>query len=308
MKKLLDKAFKVLFVLIYMIGFSAPIPVYAAGGISAVSIGSQSPSPVSAGNSATYLLTFTRNGNGSVTATLGISGLPAGAAFSPGVVTEAGNLNFTANLTITTTSSVAAGTYPFTLSAAQTSPAGSTYTANGTLVVTGCTTPTLTWATPAPISYGTALSGTQLNASSGGVSGSFSYSPSAGAVLGVGSNTLNVTFTPTSSAYCTTSTSTSISVNRAVITVQADPKTKTYGSSDPALTYQLTSGSLVGSDTFSGSLSRVSGEAVGTYAIESTLTLDTSKYILVYIGANLTITKASPTITWATPAAINYGT
>ena len=57
-------------------------------------------------------------------------------------------------------------------------------------------TPQINWATPAPIVYGTALSAAQLNASSP-VAGSFTYSPAAGTVLGVGQQTLNATFTPT---------------------------------------------------------------------------------------------------------------
>ena len=37
----------------------------------------------------------------------------------------------------------------------------------------------------------------------------------------------------------------------------ADPRTKVYGAADPALTYQITGGALVGSDSLSGTLSRV---------------------------------------------------
>src|SRR5205823_4346855 len=60
--------------------------------------------------------------------------------------------------------------------------------------------PTITWATPPAIFYGTALSGTQLNATAS-VPGTFIYSPAVGAVLpaGVG-QTLSVTFTPTDAA------------------------------------------------------------------------------------------------------------
>src|SRR5207249_9600181 len=58
-------------------------------------------------------------------------------------------------------------------------------------------TPVITWATPADITYPTALSGTQLNATAD-VAGSFVYSPEAGTVLNAGSGqTLSVTFTPT---------------------------------------------------------------------------------------------------------------
>src|SRR5213079_2769416 len=55
---------------------------------------------------------------------------------------------------------------------------------------------TITWVAPADLTYGTALSGTQLNATAN-VPGSFVYSPVAGTVLNAGAQTLSVTFTPT---------------------------------------------------------------------------------------------------------------
>jgi hypothetical protein len=58
--------------------------------------------------------------------------------------------------------------------------------------------------------------------------------------------------------------------------VTADAKTKVYGNGDPGLTYQITSGSLVAGDNFSGGLTRIAGENVGTYAIQQgTLALTT---------------------------------
>ena len=66
-------------------------------------------------------------------------------------------------------------------------------------------TPAITWATPSAITYGTALSGTQLDASST-VAGTFSYSP-AGGVLTAGSHLLSVTFTPTDGTDYTSATS-----------------------------------------------------------------------------------------------------
>lgn len=75
------------------------------------------------------------------------------------------------------------------------------------------------------------------------------------------------------------------------ITVTADAKTKIVGQPDPPLTYQITSGSLVSGDAFTGALSRVSGENVGPHAIiQGTLALN-ANYILTYYGANLTITR-----------------
>jgi hypothetical protein len=51
------------------------------------------------------------------------------------------------------------------------------------------------------------------------------------------------------------------------ITVTADPTSKIYGGADPALTYQITSGSLLAGDVFTGNLSRTAGEDAGTYPI-----------------------------------------
>jgi len=66
-------------------------------------------------------------------------------------------------------------------------------------------TPTVDWTNPADITYGTPLSGTQLNATASAfdspVDGSFTYTPAAGTTLDVGAQTLSVNFTPTSVNY-----------------------------------------------------------------------------------------------------------
>ena len=68
--------------------------------------------------------------------------------------------------------------------------------------------PVITWSTPASITTGTALSGTQLNATAN-VPGTFVYTPAAGTVLGAGSNqVLQVAFAPTEAANYTTETAT----------------------------------------------------------------------------------------------------
>ena len=51
------------------------------------------------------------------------------------------------------------------------------------------------WATPAPIYYGTALGGAQLDASAN-IPGAFTYTPAAGTVLNAGTNLLTAVFTP----------------------------------------------------------------------------------------------------------------
>jgi hypothetical protein len=79
---------------------------------------------------------------------------------------------------------------------------------------------TVSWPTPADITYGTALGAGQLNASAnvGGqpVAGSFSYTPAAGTVLNAGSaQTLRVDFTPTDTdSYASGSATVNINVLR----------------------------------------------------------------------------------------------
>jgi MBG domain (YGX type) len=88
-----------------------------------------------------------------------------------------------------------------------------------------------------------------------------------------------------------------IDVLKAPLTIAAQGKTKVYGNSDPALTWQITAGNLVGSDTLSGSLNRVGGENVGSYAInQGSLTAGTN-YIITFVPTNLNITPRLLTVT-----------
>lgn len=65
----------------------------------------------------------------------------------------------------------------------------------GTLITVVPATPVITWAVPAPIPAGAALTGSQLDAVAN-VAGTFTYSPAAGSVLAAGTQTLTATFTP----------------------------------------------------------------------------------------------------------------
>jgi hypothetical protein len=99
-------------------------------------------------------------------------------------------------------------------------------------------------------------------------------------------------------------------INPRPITVTADAKNKFYGEADPPLTYQVTSGSLVAGDSFTGGLTRVPGENLGSYAIlQGTLTAG-SNYAVSYVGALLTI-KVRPitfTVTGSMGAARSFHT
>jgi len=89
------------------------------------------------------------------------------------------------------------------------------------------------------------------------------------------------------------------------INVIADPQSKIYGSVDPNLTY--VSDPLIGTDTFSGILSRTAGENAGVYPITlGSLTLN-SNYKIIFVENFLIISKAKLTVI---PDAISriYGT
>ena len=117
-------------------------------------------------------------------------------------------------------------------------------------------TPVITWLTPEPISAGTALSATQLDASASVPGTSFVYSPPSGTVLSAGSHTLSVLFTPEDTADYATATATTtlyvqdaptinwptpsaISYGTALSSTQLDA-TATYGGSSIPGTYEYT--------------------------------------------------------------------
>ena len=94
-----------------------------------------------------------------------------------------------------------------------------------------------------------------------------------------------------------TYTVTVVAPSKVALTVTADPQTMIYGNSDPDLTWKITSGNLAAGDTLSGSLTRVAGEDVGTYAIQKGTLSGGSKYDITFIPANLTITPRAASVT-----------
>jgi hypothetical protein len=171
----------------------------------------------------------------------------------------------------------------------------------------GQATPTITWAAPAPIIYGTALSGTQLNATAS-VPGDFVYSPSAGAVLGAGTQTLSVTFTPTDATdYTTATASVQLVVNRATPSITwPAPSPITFGTALSAAQLNATA-NVPGTFVYSPAAGTVLG--AGTQTLSTTFTpTDTADYGTASASVMLVVNKATPTVTWSTPSAITYGT
>ncbi len=216
-------------------------------------------------------------------------------------------------------SDVAAGGYLITAALSDPGNRLSNYTlvnAGNTLAITPANQ-AITWATPAAITYGTALGGTQLDAAAAGLSGgaaagSLSYSPPEGAVLSAGSQTLSVAVAATTDYSAATATVT-LPVNPATLTVTTDPQTKVYGTPDPTLTGSvsgLENGDLI-TASYSTTASQFSDVAAGGYPITAALSDPDdrlSNYMVVNAGNTLTITPATQAITWGTLAAITYGT
>ena len=204
---------------------------------------------------------------------------------------------------------VVLGVGPQTLSVTFTPTDSADYTAATVYItlVVNKGAPAITWATPAAIPYGTALSSTQLNANST-VAGTFVYTPADGTVLTAGPQTLSVTFTPTDSGDYTTATATvTLMVNKGAPAVTwAAPAAISYGT--PLSATQLNASSTVaGTFVYSPPAGTVLTAGPQTLSVTFTPT-DSGDYTMATATVMLTVNKATPAITWAAPAAITYGT
>ena len=238
------------------------------------------------------------------------------------------------NATATYNGAAVAGTFTYTPASGTVLNAGANQTlsvaftptdatdynaANGTVSLTvSKATPTVNWSAPAAITYGTALSSAQLNATASyngsTVAGTFAYSPASGTVLNAGANqTLSVTFTPTDTTDYTTANGTvSLTVSKATPTVNwSAPAAITYGTALSSA--QLNATASYNGSTVAGTFAYTpaSGTVLNaganqTLSVTFTPT-DTNDYNAATGSVSLTVNKATPTITWATPAAITSG-
>ena len=108
-------------------------------------------------------------------------------------------------------------------------------------LVTGSTlnSSTLTWPNPAPITFGTPLGGTQLNATDNAPGGgTFTYTPPAGTILPAGTSTLSVTFSPNAATYGQETATVPITVGQGQpVIIWPTPTPITYGT--PLSGFQL---------------------------------------------------------------------
>ena len=171
------------------------------------------------------------------------------------------------------------------------------------------TNPTISWRAPAPITYGMALSSTQLDATTD-VPGTFSYDPPAGSVLNGGTQTLSVTFTPNDTIdYAAVTVSMPITIAKVTPTVSwASPTPITYGTA-------LGDGLRPRDRRCPRELVLQPGHQHGSSSAGTvqTLTLtftpdDAVDYNVVQLSTTIAVAKATPTVAWAPPTPITYGT
>ena len=105
----------------------------------------------------------------------------------------------------------------------------------------------------------------------------------------------------TSGNYAISFNTGTLGITKAILSVTANPTTKSYGAIDPALTFAVSG--LQFSDTagtvLTGSLARVAGETVAgsPYAIAQGTLVPNGNYTISFTGNTLTITKAALSVT-----------
>ena len=195
------------------------------------------------------------------------SGLPVTYTVISGPATVSGSvLTITGSGPITVEADQAGGIGTWYDAAA---PVQDTFSVNAAPVLV-----TITWATPAAITYPTALSGTQLDATAtyGGnpVAGNFVYTPAVGAVLDAGPQTLSVTFTPANTlGYASATQTVVLQVNVETQTISFPAIPSQVAGATVALSATATSGLPVSFVSTTPTVCTVSGTTATMNAIGS---------------------------------------
>jgi hypothetical protein len=238
------------------------------------------------------------------TATLNISGLSGsynGQQQSVNITSNPVGLSTSVTYNGSSTLPTNAGTYTVVITITDPNYTGSTTV---TFVINKAD-PTILWSTPQAIPYGTALSGTQLNASiTQLIAGTFSYTPSSGTVLGNGSHTLSVTFTPDDSDNWNSASATvTIQVASGLVTFTVTGTSATYNGSQHAMSVTPSTSITGYTVTYNGSTTAPTH--AGTYTV---LVSSTDPNFGGTLELSMTIAKANTTIQWSNPSSIHYGT
>ena len=160
-------------------------------------------------------------------------------------------------------------------------------------------TPTITWATPRPITYGTPLSSTQLNSIINANNYTVTYIPTYGDVPDAGKKTLTVTYIVDASDPTYTQgiyeKSVSLVVNEKSLIITANDLTITYGDSIHNTDLSYTSEGLTNGDTITNINYVISPKitGTGTYAIVPLNASGTGlkNYDITYVDGVLKVEK-----------------
>ncbi|MBP2551603.1 filamentous hemagglutinin family protein [Neorhizobium galegae] len=149
----------------------------------------------------------------------------------------------------------------------------------------GDANPDLTWS----ISEGNLVNGDSISGS---------LATTANGASSVGSYAIGQDTLAASSNYALTFAAGALTVKQRAITVAANDRSKTYGDTNPDLTWTVSKGGLVNGDTLSGALSTTADakSAVGKYDITQG-TLDNANYAITYEAGQLKVNQREITVT-----------
>ena len=141
------------------------------------------------------------------------------------------------------------------------------------------------------------LSGRRLGRNGDSLSGALATSATPASNVGIYG--INQGTLAASSNYALNYASNNLTVGQRAITVTADAKSRAYGDTNPALTYQVGGSGLANGDTLSGAraTSATTASNVGAYGITQGTLAASTNYALNYASANLTVTQRAITVT-----------
>ena len=167
-------------------------------------------------------------------------------------------------------------------------------------------TPAIMWPVPRPITCDASLSEIQLNATAS-VPGKFEYSPTIGDVLPAGEHSLAVVFTPNDDkSYASTKATVSITVEKLKPAIEWPTPEKMKCGAKLGSKQLNAKASVAGTFVYSPE----AGEVLepGEHVLTAHFTpADGSRYSTAQSNIAITVMKAPPRITWATPEPIVYG-
>ncbi|MEO5651110.1 MAG: MBG domain-containing protein, partial [Ginsengibacter sp.] len=252
----------------------------------------------------TYSFKVTGTGSGAQTYNISCTGLPVGVTYTPTSVTSSAN-NVSVTLNFTTGAATTGTTISVNVSIGIINGTATTSTliiGKRSIMVTPNAGQNKTYGNADPIyTYGFSPALISGDAFAG------TLTRDAGVNVGL-YNITQGNLALSSNYTLSFVTGVKFAITQRPITITADPKTKVYGDADPALTAQVTSGTIQGTDASSGALSRVVGENVGSYAINKNTYTYGTNYNETYVSKDLTITQRPLSVTAVTDSKVYDGT